>query len=156
MPLQGLAHDIQKWHRKKTGWKVEQLYMQTHTYIYVCIIFEEKHLFQKHGHEAQYSFEWVILNDHLQSPQGNKQLDQIIDFSWFAWPILYSHWGLCVVQLDTWVKSSSISNRANNSAITFQSYKHRLATYDMVQWLLLLVIYMVTQEVSRITLAAVS
>jgi len=40
-------HDIQKLHKKKTGWKVEQLYI--HTYIYILIIFEENHLDQKHA-----------------------------------------------------------------------------------------------------------
>ena len=45
MPLQGPVHDIQKWHRKKTGWKVEQLYI----YIYIYVIFEENHLFQEHA-----------------------------------------------------------------------------------------------------------
>ena len=29
------------------------------------------------GQEAEYLFEWVILNDHLQSSQGSKQLDHI-------------------------------------------------------------------------------
>ena len=43
MPLQGRAHDIQKLHKKKTGWKVEQLY--THIYIFI----EENHLVQKHA-----------------------------------------------------------------------------------------------------------
>ena len=55
MPLQGRVYDIQKLHRKKTGWKVEQLY------IYLSIMFEENHLVQKHaichGYEAQYLFE---------------------------------------------------------------------------------------------------
>ena len=36
-------HDIQKLHRKKAGWKVEQLY------IYVYIMIEENHLVQKHA-----------------------------------------------------------------------------------------------------------
>ena len=56
MPLQGPVHDIQRWHKKKTGWKVEQLYMYNHMYItniwiytYIYIIFEEIHLFQKHA-----------------------------------------------------------------------------------------------------------
>ena len=140
MPLQGPVQDIQKWHRKKTGWMVEQLYIHIYIYIYHSWKqpFISKTCYICHGHETQYLFEWVILNDHLQSSQGSRQLDYI--FSWFGRPI-YSHWGLCAVQLDTWVNSSSISNRANNSATTFQSYKHKLATYDMVQWLLVLVIY---------------
>ena len=40
-----------------------------------------------------------------------------------------------------------------NGATTFQTYKHRPATYDMVQWLLLLIIYILIQEIARITLA---
>ena len=35
MPLQGPVHDIQKWHRKKSGWKVEQLSI----YIYIYVIY---------------------------------------------------------------------------------------------------------------------
>ena len=38
MPLQGPVHDIQKWHKKKTGWTVEQLYICNHnTYIYILL-----------------------------------------------------------------------------------------------------------------------
>ena len=49
MPLQGRVHDIQQLHRKKTGWKVEQLYIHTYVYIYIYIIFEENRLVQKHA-----------------------------------------------------------------------------------------------------------
>ena len=56
MPLPGPVHDIQKWHKKKTGRKVEQLYMYNHIYIYlkqiygyIYILFEELHLFQKNA-----------------------------------------------------------------------------------------------------------
>ena len=55
MPLQGPVHDIQKWHKKKTGWKVERFhiynyiyYNNMHYYIYICKYkCEENHLFQK-------------------------------------------------------------------------------------------------------------
>ena len=42
---------------------------------------------------------------------------------------------------------------ADNGATTFQTDKHRPATYDIVQWLLLLIIYILIQEIARITLA---
>ena len=35
MPLQGPVHDIQKWHKKKTGWKVERFHI--YNYIYIII-----------------------------------------------------------------------------------------------------------------------
>jgi hypothetical protein len=106
------------------------------------------------GQEDEYLFEWVILNDHLQSSQGSKQLDHI--FSWFAWPV-YFDYDWVFRQSNSTHGSSSISNRANTSAAaTFQTYKHRLATYDTVRWLLLLFIYIVIQEIARITIAAVS
>ena len=54
-----------------------------HTYIYIYTYhiwrksFRSKTCYICHGHEAQYLFEWVIPNDHLQSSQGNRQLDHI-------------------------------------------------------------------------------
>ena len=68
------------------------------------------------------------MNDHLQSSQGSRQLDHIFSRD------LRSQYTLIEVfvqlQLQRWVNRSSILNRANNSATTFQSYKDKLATYD--------------------------
>ena len=158
MPLQGRVHDIQQLHRKKTGWKVEQLYI--HTYVYIYHIwrksFSSKTCYICHGHEAQYLFEWVILNDHLQSSQGSRQLDHIF------FRDLRSQFTLIEVFVQSNSTHGSLQARFRiGPTIVLQLFKSTKTSLQCMTWpnamiTSIWVFYKVIQEIVRTTLAAVS
>ena len=65
----------------KVAQEENRMESRTAIHIYICHIWRKSFISRTcyicHGHEAQCLFEWVILNDRLQSSQGSRQLDHI-------------------------------------------------------------------------------
>jgi hypothetical protein len=153
VPLQGTVHDIQKWHRKKTGWKVEQLYM--HTHIYMCVY----HIWRKTFISKTWPWSSIFIwMSNLEWPSTVIPGEQATRS--YIFRDLRSQFTLIEVFVQSNSTHGSIQTRFQieptiRSATTFDRYKDKLARYDMAQWLLLVVIYKVVQKIVRISLAAV-